>query len=109
MSSGIRNDVLDDSRLNVASTTSSSSSTMEAKSYEQETANFPIGGQIVSGSKVISGASEILTLLRIFGEGCRLAYLYRCQVLINYHFLGKSIICIYLFIIIVYTKKEIMK
>ncbi|KAG5026559.1 hypothetical protein JHK82_022456 [Glycine max] len=76
---GIRNDVLDDSRLNVASTTSSSSSTMEAKSYEQETANFPIGGQIVSGSKVISGASEILTILRIFGEGCRLSYLYRCQ------------------------------
>ncbi|KAL2959288.1 hypothetical protein AAZX31_18G259900 [Glycine max] len=76
---GIHNDVLDDSRLNVTSTTSSSSPTMEAKSYEQKAANFPIGGQIVSGSKVISGASEILTLLRIFGEGCRLAYLYRCQ------------------------------
>jgi len=58
---------------------------MDAKSYEQEAANFSIGGQTVSGSKVISGASEILTLLRIFGEGCRLAYSYSCQVLINYH------------------------
>ncbi|KAK7340772.1 hypothetical protein VNO77_21485 [Canavalia gladiata] len=76
---GIRNDVLDDSRLNVTSTTSSSSPTLEAKSCDQEAANFPIGGLTVSGSKVISGATEILSLLRILGEGCRLSYLYRCQ------------------------------
>ncbi|ESW11331.2 hypothetical protein PHAVU_008G021500 [Phaseolus vulgaris] len=76
---GTRNDVLDDSRLNVTSSTPSSTPTMDAKSYEQEATNVPIGGQTVSGSKVISGASEILTLLRIFGEGCRLAYSYSCQ------------------------------
>ncbi|XP_027349776.1 cell division cycle protein 27 homolog B-like isoform X2 [Abrus precatorius] len=76
---GIRNDVLDDTRLNVTSTTSSSSPTMEVKSYDQEAASFPIGGLTVSASKVISGASEILSLLRILGDGCRLAYLYRCQ------------------------------
>ncbi|KAJ1435441.1 Tetratricopeptide-like helical domain superfamily [Sesbania bispinosa] len=55
----MRNDVLDDSRLNVTSTTSSSS-----PAIEQEAANFPVGGQLMSGSKVITGASEILTLLR---------------------------------------------
>ncbi|XP_027188526.1 cell division cycle protein 27 homolog B-like isoform X2 [Cicer arietinum] len=73
---GIHNDVIDDSR---APTTSSSSLTMEAKSYEQEEAYIPVGGQVISGSKVISGASEILTLLRVLGEGFRLACLYRCQ------------------------------
>lgn len=56
---------------------------MEAKSYEQEEAYIPVGGQVISGSKVISGASEILTLLRVLGEGFRLACLYRCQVLTN--------------------------
>ncbi|KAL2976926.1 hypothetical protein AAZX31_13G035600 [Glycine max] len=51
----------------------------EAKSYEQEAATFHIGGQVTSGSKVITGTSEILTLLRVLGEGYRLACLYRCQ------------------------------
>lgn len=55
---------------------------MEAKSYEQEAANIPVGGQVLSSSKVITGASEILTLLRVLGEAFRLACLYRCQVLI---------------------------
>ncbi|XP_057436249.1 cell division cycle protein 27 homolog B isoform X2 [Lotus japonicus] len=76
---GIRNDVLDDSRLNVTSTSSSSSTSMEVKSNDQEAVNFQVGGQVISGSKVITGASEILTLLRVFGEGFRLACLYRCQ------------------------------
>ncbi|GAU14085.1 hypothetical protein TSUD_169100 [Trifolium subterraneum] len=76
---GIHNDILDDSRLNIASTSSSSSSTMEAKSYEQEVANIPVGGQVISSSKVITGASDILTLLRVLGEGFRLACLYKCQ------------------------------
>ncbi|XP_061362082.1 cell division cycle protein 27 homolog B-like [Gastrolobium bilobum] len=76
---GIHSDVLDDSRSNVTLTTSSSSATIEAKSYEQEAVNFLVGGLVMSGSKIITGASEILTLLRVLGEGCRLACLYRCQ------------------------------
>ncbi|KAI4346787.1 hypothetical protein L6164_007655 [Bauhinia variegata] len=75
---GIRNDALDDSRLNITST-SSSSSTIEEKSYEQEAGTVPVGGLVMSGSKVITGASEILSLLRVLGEGYRLACLYQCQ------------------------------
>ncbi|KAK7291995.1 hypothetical protein RIF29_07597 [Crotalaria pallida] len=76
---GIRNDVLDDSRLNVTSTSSCSSLGIEAKSYEPDAATFTVGGLAVSGSKVVSGASEILTLLRVLGDAFRLACLYRCQ------------------------------
>ncbi|KAK2359694.1 Tetratricopeptide repeat (TPR) superfamily protein [Trifolium repens] len=76
---GIHNDVLDESRLNITSTSSSSSPTMEAKSYEQEVANISVGGQVLSSSKVITGASEILTLLRVLGDGFRLACLYKCK------------------------------
>uniref|UniRef100_A0A0R0GIE1 Uncharacterized protein n=1 Tax=Glycine max TaxID=3847 RepID=A0A0R0GIE1_SOYBN len=76
---GICNDVPDDSSLNRTSINSCSSPVIEAKSYEQEAATFHIGGQVTSGSKVITGTSEILTLLRVLGEGYRLACLYRCQ------------------------------
>ncbi|KAG4911868.1 hypothetical protein AAZX31_19G038000 [Glycine max] len=76
---GIRNDVPDDSSLNSTSINSCSSPVIEAKSYEQEAATFQIGGQVTSGFKVITGASEILTLLRVLGEGYRLSCLYRCQ------------------------------
>ncbi|KAF7822341.1 cell division cycle protein 27-like protein B-like isoform X1 [Senna tora] len=73
---GIRNDILDDSRLNTSTT---SSAAIEAKSCEQEGATVPVGGLVLSASKVIAGASEILSLLRILGDGYRLACLYRCQ------------------------------
>ncbi|KAK7266697.1 hypothetical protein RIF29_19347 [Crotalaria pallida] len=76
---GIRTDVLDDSRLNVTSTSSCSSPGIEAKSYEPYATTFTVGGLAVSGSKVVSGTSEILTLLRVLGDGFRLACLYRCQ------------------------------
>ncbi|KAI9083433.1 hypothetical protein K1719_034647 [Acacia pycnantha] len=76
---GTRNDVLDDSRLNISSTTASSSPVIEAKSCEQEGSHFIVGGQVLSLSKVITGASEVLSLLRVLGEGYRLACLYRCQ------------------------------
>ncbi|KAE9612596.1 putative tetratricopeptide-like helical domain-containing protein [Lupinus albus] len=76
---GIRNDILDDSRSNVTSPTSCSSLGIEAKSYEPEAANFTVGGLVISGSEVVSGALEILTLLRVLGDGYRLACLYRCQ------------------------------
>jgi anaphase-promoting complex subunit 3 len=74
---------------------------MEAKSYEQEVANIPVGGQVLSSSKVITGASEILTLLRVLGDGFRLACLYKCKVLTNYCFCRKNVYnfysCIYYF------------
>ncbi|KAJ1380807.1 Tetratricopeptide-like helical domain superfamily [Sesbania bispinosa] len=76
---GVRNDFPDDTRLNITSTTSCSSPAAEAKSYEQDAATFQVGVQVTSGSKVITGASEIMTLLRVLGEGYRLACLYRCQ------------------------------
>ncbi|KAI4352297.1 hypothetical protein L6164_006563 [Bauhinia variegata] len=76
---GIRNDVLDDARLNITSTTSGSSPSVEAKSCEQEAATVPVGGLVMSGSKVITGTSEILSLLRVLAEGYRLACLYKCQ------------------------------
>ncbi|KAK7364952.1 hypothetical protein VNO80_13701 [Phaseolus coccineus] len=75
---GIRTDVLDYS-LNDTSTNSCSSPVVETKTYEQEPATFQIGRQVTSGSKLITGASEILTLLRVLGEGYRLASLYRSQ------------------------------
>ncbi|KAK7266700.1 hypothetical protein RIF29_19351 [Crotalaria pallida] len=76
---GMHNDVQDDSRSNITSTTSCSSRAIEVKPCEQEVGTLPVGGLVMSGSKVITGASEILSLLRVLGEGYRLACLYRCQ------------------------------
>ncbi|XP_027922455.1 cell division cycle protein 27 homolog B-like [Vigna unguiculata] len=75
---GIRSDVPDYS-LNNTSTNSCSSPDVEAKTYEQEAATFHIGRQVTGGSKISTGASEILTLLRVLGEGYRLSCLYRSQ------------------------------
>ncbi|XP_021606699.1 cell division cycle protein 27 homolog B isoform X2 [Manihot esculenta] len=44
-----------------------------------EGASVPVGGVIMSASRVLSGASEILGLLRILGDGYRLSCLYRCK------------------------------
>ncbi|XP_041000913.1 cell division cycle protein 27 homolog B-like [Juglans microcarpa x Juglans regia] len=76
---GIRNETFDDSRTNVTSTTSSLSPSGDTRSLEQEGTTIPISGGIMNGSKVISGASEILGLLRTLGEGYRLSCMYRCQ------------------------------
>ncbi|CAL5186105.1 unnamed protein product [Lathyrus oleraceus] len=76
---GIHNDVLDVGRLNIASTTSCSSAAIEAKSYEQDATSLQVSGQVTSDSKFITGTMEILTLLRVLGEGYRLACLYKCQ------------------------------
>ncbi|XP_027359205.1 cell division cycle protein 27 homolog B-like [Abrus precatorius] len=73
---GIRS-ISDDYHLNNTSMTSSSSPFTEVKCERGET--FQIGRQVISGSKVIVGASEILSLLRVLGEGFRLACLYKCQ------------------------------
>ncbi|KAI9192658.1 hypothetical protein LWI28_026160 [Acer negundo] len=75
---GIRNEAFDDSRANITSTVSSSFPTSDTRSLAQEGGTVP-GGAVMSSSRVINGASEILSLLRILGEGYRLSCIYRCQ------------------------------
>lgn len=75
----IRNEAFDDSRSNITSSTSSSSPSGDSRSLEQEGATIPINGGIMNGSRVISGASEIMGLLRTLGEGYRLSCMYMCQ------------------------------
>ncbi|XP_022880290.1 cell division cycle protein 27 homolog B-like isoform X1 [Olea europaea var. sylvestris] len=60
-------------------TTSSLSFRSDARSLEQEGAVRPSGPAVVSSSRVAAGASEILGLLMILGEGYRLLCIYRCQ------------------------------
>ncbi|GKV06686.1 hypothetical protein SLEP1_g18544 [Rubroshorea leprosula] len=76
---GTRNEAFDDSRASISSTTSSSLSSGDTKSLEQDGVNVPSGGVALSSSRVMTGASEILGLLRILGEGYRLSSMYRCQ------------------------------
>ncbi|XP_022754989.1 cell division cycle protein 27 homolog B-like isoform X2 [Durio zibethinus] len=76
---GIRNEAFDDSCANVASTTSSSFSSDNVRSLDHDGATVLVGGVVVSGAKAVSGASEVLCLLRTLGEGYRLSCLYRCQ------------------------------
>ncbi|XVF88611.1 hypothetical protein PTKIN_Ptkin19aG0064900 [Pterospermum kingtungense] len=76
---GIKNEAFDDSRANMASSTTSSYPSGDIRSLDQDGATVPVGGVVISGSKVISGASEVLGLLRTLGEGYRLSCLYRCQ------------------------------
>ncbi|XP_062149461.1 cell division cycle protein 27 homolog B-like [Alnus glutinosa] len=75
---GIRNETFDDSRSNTTLTTSSSSPSGDTRSLEQG-ATIPISAAIMNGSGVISGASEIMGLLRTLGEGYRLSCMYRCK------------------------------
>lgn len=78
---GIRNEAFDDSRSNITLSTSSSSPSGDTRDLEQEGATIPTNGSIMNGSRVISGASEIMGLLRTLGEGYRLSCMYQCQVL----------------------------
>ncbi|CAN1330923.1 Cell division cycle protein 27 homolog B [Linum perenne] len=57
----------------------SSSSSSDSRSFEAEGATITVGPAVMSASKVFSGASEILNLLKSYGEGYRLSCLYRCQ------------------------------
>lgn len=52
----------------------------DAKSWDQEDETMSIGGTTMSAQRITIGVSEILSLLRTLGEGCRLSYMYRCQV-----------------------------
>ncbi|KAF8055800.1 hypothetical protein N665_1286s0010 [Sinapis alba] len=70
MDEGVRGESFDDSRPNTASTTASMASS-DGKSCDQE-------DEIMS-QKITIGVSEILSLLRTLGEGCRLSYMYKCQ------------------------------
>ncbi|KAG5553669.1 hypothetical protein RHGRI_011534 [Rhododendron griersonianum] len=74
---GILHEVRDDSRSNAA--TSSSSPAGDLSSHDQEETAMPMGGVVMSSSRVITGTSEILDLLRALGEGYRLSCMYRCQ------------------------------
>ncbi|XVE98099.1 hypothetical protein REPUB_Repub03eG0076200 [Reevesia pubescens] len=76
---GVRNEAFDDSRANMASTTTSSLPSGDVRSLDQDGATVPVGGIVISSPKLISGASEVLGLLRTLGEGYRLSCLYRCQ------------------------------
>ncbi|XP_011048324.1 PREDICTED: cell division cycle protein 27 homolog B isoform X2 [Populus euphratica] len=76
---GIRNEAFDDSRANNTSSNCSPSLTGDSRSLETEVATMPVGGVIASPSCILSGALEILGLLRTLGEGYRLSCMYRCQ------------------------------
>ncbi|GLT51701.1 hypothetical protein SLA2020_250940 [Shorea laevis] len=76
---GMRNEAFDDSRASISSTTSGSLPSGDTRSLEQDGETIPICGVALSGSRVMTGASEILGLLRILGEGYRLSCKYRCQ------------------------------
>ncbi|GER44087.1 cell division cycle [Striga asiatica] len=79
---GTRHDVYDDSRLHI--TTSSSSPTRDNRSLEPEGENRPSScAAVLSSSRIIDGASDILGLFRLLGEGLRLSSLCRCQDALN--------------------------
>ncbi|XP_023005564.1 cell division cycle protein 27 homolog B-like isoform X2 [Cucurbita maxima] len=75
---GIQNEAYDDSRSNASLSISSSSPSSDNRTLEQG-APKSVGGSLTSDAKIINGASEILCLLRILGEGYRLSCLFRCQ------------------------------
>ncbi|ESR64506.1 hypothetical protein CICLE_v10007544mg [Citrus x clementina] len=76
---GMRNEPFDDSRANTASTVSSSFPTSDTRSAVQEGTTVPIGGTAMNGSRIMTGASDLLGLLRILGEGYRMSCMYRCK------------------------------
>lgn len=78
----MRNEPFDDSRANTASTVSSSFPTSDTRSAVQEGTTVPIGGTAMNGSRIMTGASDLLGLLRILGEGYRMSCMYRCKVVI---------------------------
>ncbi|KAI5667806.1 hypothetical protein M9H77_17659 [Catharanthus roseus] len=51
----------------------------ELRGLEREVSSVPATGACTSSSRVTAGASELLALLRILGEGLRLSCVYKCQ------------------------------
>lgn len=76
---GVQHESYDDSHQSMTSTTTSSLA-CDTKSLE-EGILMATGGAIMSESQAITGASELVTLLAILGEGYRLSCMYSCQVL----------------------------
>ncbi|CAI0425560.1 unnamed protein product [Linum tenue] len=76
---GIRNEAFDDVHANAPSTNPTPSPSGETRSTEADGATVPVGTAVISASKIFSGTSEILSLLRILGEGYRFSCSYRCQ------------------------------
>ncbi|XP_031381751.1 cell division cycle protein 27 homolog B isoform X2 [Punica granatum] len=75
---GMRNEVFDDCRSNIVSGAGALPS-VDNKALDQEGATMPCSGVLLNNSKVLTGTAEILSLLRLFGEGYRLSCMYRCQ------------------------------
>ncbi|KAK6120461.1 hypothetical protein DH2020_045798 [Rehmannia glutinosa] len=78
---GTHHDVYDDSRVHI--TTSSSSPYSDNRPLEPEGTTRSSGAAALSSSRVIDGASDVLGLLRLLGEGFRLSCLCRCQDALN--------------------------
>ncbi|KAL3631786.1 Cell division cycle protein 27 B [Castilleja foliolosa] len=74
---GDHHDVYDDSRLHI--TTSISSLSSDNKSLELEGASRSSGAAVLSSSRIIDGASDTFSLLRLLGEGFRLSCLCKCK------------------------------
>lgn len=74
---GIRTDH-DDTRSN-ATTTSGSTPSPDTVSGERDALIMSMTRSSMNVSKVANGALEVLSLLKILGEGYRLSCLYRCQ------------------------------
>ncbi|XP_071696842.1 cell division cycle protein 27 homolog B-like isoform X2 [Rutidosis leptorrhynchoides] len=67
---------LDDARSN---TTTSSGSSPVTRSCDRDGSMIPMVRASLSVSKVASGALDVLSLLKVLGEGYRLSCLYRCK------------------------------
>ncbi|XP_043704639.1 cell division cycle protein 27 homolog B isoform X2 [Telopea speciosissima] len=77
---GKRPEVFAEARMDNSATTSSSAFPLgDDRSLEREQKSMLMGGAITNGSRVASGVSELLALLRTLGEGYRLSCMYRCQ------------------------------
>ncbi|KAM1478990.1 hypothetical protein ACFX2I_026344 [Malus domestica] len=79
---GMRNETYDDSRSTTV-TVASGFTPSDTRYLEQEGATLSSTGGIINVSRVATGASEILSLLRTLGEGYRLSCMYRCQDALN--------------------------
>uniref|UniRef100_A0A7N0V223 Uncharacterized protein n=1 Tax=Kalanchoe fedtschenkoi TaxID=63787 RepID=A0A7N0V223_KALFE len=66
---------MDDSQSNLVAQNSQPG---HSKALEQG-ATVLIGGSLMNSSNVLNGVSEVMSLLRILGEGLRLSLVYQCQ------------------------------
>ncbi|XP_073139770.1 cell division cycle protein 27 homolog B isoform X1 [Henckelia pumila] len=74
---GIHHDVHDDSRAGIPA--SNSSPSVDNRLLEEEGLSRSSGAAVSSSSRYNDGASEILVILRLLGDGFRLSCLSRCK------------------------------